>query len=73
MPPHKALPKKNAEWFLRVLSDLLGFLTLDAAVFLKLPLHALTEISKAGCCSTRPYNHNWRMQLRRKQIENLPP
>ena len=32
--------------------------TLDAAVFLKLPLHALAEISKAGCSSTRPCNWN---------------
>lgn len=58
MPPHKALSKNVVEWFARVVSDLVGLLTLDAAVLLKLPLHTLAEISKAGCSSTRPYNRN---------------
>ena len=51
-----ALSKNIAEWLARIVSDLLGLLTLDAAVLLKLPLHTFAEISKACCSSTRPYN-----------------
>jgi hypothetical protein len=66
MPPDRALPNKNARWFLRFLSGLPRLLTLDAAVFLKLPLHALAEISKAGCSSTRPCNHNQEIATEKK-------
>ena len=53
-----ALSQNIAEWLARIVSDLLGRLTLNAAVLLKLPLHTLAEISKACCSSTRPYNRN---------------